>query len=156
MKFGQLSNRETLLELTVAYACMETMGMSCHFIPIASETILCMAMENMVTNFRLSFGDLVLTQASHQPVAVKEPVFAKDGDYGYSPHSQFTIDGNALRRWRAVRRGVGVSDLQDICRLGHTIVALVGIQGALVLPPILTGSIRAATEESQVTSVAIC
>lgn len=51
--------------------------------------------------------------------------------------------------------GGGVSDLQDICRLGHTIVALAGIQGALVLPPILTGSIRAATEESQVTSVAI-
>lgn len=67
-------------------------------------------MENMVTNFRLSFGDLVLTQASHQPVAVKEPVFAKDGDYGYygySPHFPFTIDGNALRRWRAVRRGGG-------------------------------------------------
>ncbi len=158
MKFGQLSNRETLLELTVAYACMETMGMSCHFILVASETILCMAMENMVTNFRLSFGDLVLTQASQQTAAVKEPVFAKDGDYGYygySPHFPFTIDGNALRRWRAVRRGVGVSDLQDICRLGHTIVALAGIQGALVLPPILTGSIRAATEESQVTSVAI-
>lgn len=97
-------------------------------------------------------------QASHQPTAVKKPVFAKDGDYGYygySPHSPFTIDGNALRRWRTVRRGVGVSDLQDICCLGHTIEALAGIQGTSVLPPILTGSIRAATEESQVITVVI-